>query len=327
MKRFFKFVAISLAILVLFSACGKVKPEKMALSNANATDEAKAVYKFICENYQNKLISGQQESTWMDSPEYEMDYIFNATGKYPAIRGLDFMNDDFDGVVERSVEWWKKGGIVSICWHCGPDFTGNYDNCRNDEIKDWDKVLTEGTAENKAFLENMDNAGQALLELQEQGVVVLWRPFHEFDGDWFWWSKGGNESFKKLWIMMYDHFTNDLGLNNLIWVLGFSHNGEKIKDWYPGDEYCDILGADSYEVNENGGEKRLFKPVSHLAKGKKPIIMHECGKIPTIEQFKEVKWGAFMTWHTEWLIDTNTKEELKAIYQSDYVITLEDVKY
>lgn len=64
----------------------------------------------------------------------------------------------------------------------------------------------------------MDKVGAALQELQNQGVTVLWRPFHEFDGKWFWWCKGGPEYFVRLWQLMYRHFTQDLGLNNLIWV-------------------------------------------------------------------------------------------------------------
>ncbi|MGN0462766.1 MAG: glycosyl hydrolase, partial [Ruminococcus sp.] len=135
--------------------------------------------------------------------------------------------------------------------------------------------------------------------------------------------------FRKLWILMYNHFTNELELNNLIWVLGYSHNGTdykgKPKNWYPGDEYCDIVGADSYEVDENKAEYRLFKIVNKITKQGKPLILHECGLIPTVEDLKEVPWCSFMAWHTEWLIDTNSKEHLKEIYNSDYVITLDEL--
>ena len=128
---------------------------------------------------------------------------------------------------------------------------------------------------------------------------------------------------------MYDHFTYDLKLNNLIWVLGYSHNGTdymgKPARWYPGDEYCDIVGADSYEVDINGAEKRLHKIVKKITKGTKPLIFHECGLIPTEEQLKKTPWCSFMTWHTEWLIDTNTKEHLSELYNSDYVITLDEL--
>lgn len=297
----------------------------MKLSNPNADETTEKVYSYICETYENKIISGQQESTWMDSTEYEMDYIYEVTGKLPAMRGLDFMNDDFEGVAERAEEWWNRGGLVTICWHCGPDFTGEYNDCKDAGVADWNAVLTEGTPENEEFMENMDRAGKALQQLQEAGVTVLWRPFHEFDGQWFWWGKGGAENFKKLWILMYEHFTYDLELNNLIWVLGYSHNGEDLGDWYPGDEYCDISGADSYEVSENGAEKRLYRKTRSVTGRAKPLWLHECGLIPTVEQLEDTPWGAFMTWHTEYLMDTNTKEQLSEIYNSDYVITLDEL--
>lgn len=330
-----KSVAVSAIILcltfILMNACTINIKNIDSLSNKNADGNAVVVYNYISDIYGNSILSGQQESVWMDSPEYEMEYIYNVTGKLPALRGFDFMDDDFDSVVSRAIQWWKKGGLVSICWHCGPDFSGNYDNCKNDEIADWEKILTDGTPENIEFIKNMDKAGAALKELQLEGVPVLWRPFHEFDGGWFWWGKGGSENFKQLWIMMYDHFTNDLELNNLIWVLGYSHNGTDYKnkpaEWYPGDEYCDIVGADSYEVAENGAEKRLYKILQGITRGKKPLILHECGKIPTIEQFGKVKWCSFMTWHTEWLIESNTEEELKLIYNSEYTITLDDLPF
>lgn len=329
MEKTLRAMAVMLCISLLLSTVGCSKGESVRLSNLSADAQTAAIFDYICNEYGNHIITAQQESFWVDGSEYEMNYIYEATGKLPAMRGLDFMGDDFDGVVSRSLEWWNRGGLVTICWHCGPDFSGNYDNCKEDEITDWDAVLTKGTKENEAFIAGMDKAGKALLELQKQGVTVLWRPFHEFDGAWFWWGKGGSDNFKKLWIMMYDHYTNDLGLNNLIWVLGYSHNGKDYKgkpsEWYPGDEYCDIVGADSYEVDENGAEERLHKIVSKITKGKKPLIFHECGKIPTEEQLKETPWCSFMAWHTEWLIDNNTKEELSAIYNSDYAITLDEL--
>ena len=326
-NKIMKFLAVLICISVILGGCSMNKNDEkiMKLSNSNANAQTVAVYDYICDVYENKIITAQQESTWMDSTEYEMDYIYEATGKLPAMRGLDFMNDDFDGVCERALDWWNKGGFVTICWHCGSDFSGEYNDCKNDEITDWDAVLTKGTPENEAFIKNMDNAGRALQKLQGNGVTVLWRPFHEFDGQWFWWGKGDADNFKKLWIMMYNHFTYDLELNNLIWVLGYSHNGKAVAEWYPGDEYCDIVGADSYDVSENGAEKRLYNKVLKVTEGNKPLIFHECGLIPTVNDLKAVPWCSFMTWHTEWLIDTNSKEHLKEIYNSDYVITLDEL--
>lgn len=315
---------------------------EMTLSNKNATENTKALYNYICSVYENGVITGQQESTWVGGADYEMNYIYQKTGKYPAIRGLDFMGDDFYGCVSRAKEWHNKGGIVSICWHCSNVFDKSYDQSKADSFPS-DNVFVKGTKEYNNFVKGMKKAGDALKQLQDAGVPVLWRPFHEFDGKWFWWGKAGPEKFKQLWQMMYDYYTNDLGLNNLIWVLGYSHNGfdgddnssEKYTNmaaWYPGDDYCDVVGADSYEVGTNGAEKRLYNPVKAICKNTKPVVLHECGKIPADTQFKVVKWGWFLTWHTNYLTDSNydgktgnTTESLNKIYNSDWAITLDEL--
>ena len=318
-------------VLISQIANGRATSLDMQLSNENATKEAKALYSFIAGTYGNAIISGQQESTWVGGDDYEINYIKSQTGKEPAIRGLDFMGDDFNGVVSRAKEWAKKGGIVSICWHCSSAFDQSYDACKADEFTadQWEAVLTDGTAENRAFLAGMDKAGNALRQLQNEGIPVLWRPFHEFDGAWFWWGKGGSEYFKRLWIMMYNHYTYDLGLNNLIWVLGYCHNGTDygtdLADWYPGNRYCDVVGADSYEVSQNGAEARLFNPVYKIVGDAKPLAMHETGLIPTPDQFRNVKWVWFLTWHTTWLTEDNRSERLNEVYNSDYVITLDEL--
>lgn len=202
----------------------------------------------------------------MGSDQYEFEYIYERTGKYPAIRGLDYMNDDFDGVNRRAAEWYDRGGIVTICWHCGSDFSGG----------------------------------------------------------WFWWGKGGAENFKKLWIIMYDRYTKYHKLDNLIWVLGYSGNGKGYDLWYPGDDYVDIIGADSYT---DGANENLYELVKKIEKKEMPICFHECGRIPTVEQLheKDAGWVWFMAWHTEYLTDTNDDADLKEIYNDDYVITLDEL--
>lgn len=310
------------------------KPEVTTTSGSSGaptvsgtSDAAKAKQKvldYIYEVYGNGTISGQQESTWMGSDNYEFDYIKATTGKLPAIRGLDYMNDDFKGVNERAIKWWNDGGIVTICWHCGCDWSKSWDECMKTEISDWDAVLTEGTPENKAFIAGMDKAAAALKELQEAGVPVLWRPFHELDGGWFWWSKGGAENFKKLWIMMHDRYTNYWGLDNLIWVYGYSHQNTDMRSWYVGDEYTDIVGADSYTEGSNA---RLYNTLRVIIGTEKPICFHECGVIPTPELLQKTKagWVYFMTWHTSYITDSNDPATLKEIFNSDYVITLDEL--
>ena len=294
------------------------------LSNPDASAEAVELYSYICDVYGDYIISGQQESTWVGGEQYEFEYIYEKTGKYPAIRGLDYMNDDFEGVNRRAIEWHEKGGIITICWHCGSDFSGSWAESMNTEITDWDKALKEGTPEYEKLIAGMDKGAKALLELKEQKIPVLWRPFHEADGQWFWWGKGGAQNFKKLWKLMYERYTEYWELDNLIWVLGLSERGEDYRKWYPGDEYVDIAGADSYI---DGPNENLYKKVKNVVGKKLPVCFHECGKIPTVEELCSTKanWVWFMAWHTEYMVDRNNVDDLYAIYNDEYVITLDEL--
>lgn len=291
------------------------------LSNPNATKKAQLIYDYLCSVSGQGIISGQEESCGAAAASSEMNYLKKITGKYPALRGLDFINDDFEGVVERSIFWSNSmKGLVTISWHWGtpPDGLG-YDSSKG-KI-DLTEALTEGTDLYNALLADMDEAAEYLKQLQDEGVVVLWRPFHEFDGQWFWWGKGGSDNFIKLWQLMYDRYTNYHGLNNLIWVLGYSSNLRE--NWYPGDEYVDIVGADSYAT---GTRSSMYnRCVSFAAEGM-PIPLHECGHIPMPDDLisGEVKWTWFMAWTLTYLKE-NTKEELVEIYNHDYVITLDEL--
>lgn len=295
------------------------------LSNRKASANAFNVYNFLKDSYRKVCITGQQESTWKESADYEVDYILEHTGKLPAIRGFDFMDENFEGVVSRALDWYGQGGIVTICWHTGIDFESGYNESLKDTL-DWEKALTPGTPEYTSLIKGMDKAVPYLQQLEEAGVPVLWRPFHEMDGTWFWWSKGGADNFVKLWQLMYSRYTDYWELNNLIWVLGYSGNGVDMASWYPGDSYVDLVGADSYNP---GANHTLFEEVRKVAPDGMPIVYHECGAIPTQQQLEEknTTWTYFMTWHTEYLTDDryNPTDRLNEIYNSEYFITLDEL--
>lgn len=292
------------------------------LSNPNASEKAQLVYDYLCSVTGQGIISGVEESVGAGNANSEIQYLKKITDKYPALRGFDFINDDFEGVVTRAKFWGNDmNGLVTIGWHWGapPDGIG-YDSSKG--TVDMDELLTEGTDLYNAMIKQMDIAAEALKELQDVGIVVLWRPFHEFDGQWFWWGKGGGEKFIKLWQLMYDRYTNYHGLNNLIWVLGYSNKVQQ--GWYPGDEYVDICGADSYA---NGTRNALYKLVSGFAPEGMPIPLHECDNIPNPDKLKEegTNWTWFMTWTLSYIKEKNTQDDLNYIFNHDYVITLDEL--
>ncbi len=290
------------------------------LTNPNATDSAKAVYNFIRDMNGRYIISGQQESPGSGGQEF--NEIFATAGTTAVLKGMDFINGDYEGVVRRAKLWWDAGGLISICWHMGtpPNGDAGYESSKGNF--DLAKALTEGTQENKDLMAEFDKAVPYLRELQDAGIPVLWRPFHELDGGWFWWSKSGSENFIKLWRLMYDYYTNECELNNLIWVCGFSHVIGSHLDWYPGDEYVDIAGADIY-AKTTASQHGLYNICYGLVGDRKPICLHENGLIPDPSKVKEdgAKWSWFLTWHTTWLTD-NGRDYINQVYNHEYVIAM-----
>lgn len=88
----------------------------------------------------------------------------------------------------------------------------------------------------------LDDIAAGLQQLRDAGVVVLWRPFHEMNGGWFWWGAKKPDVFMQLWRQMFDYFTVQKKLNNLLWVYA-ANTGGRTTAFYPGDGYVDLVGV------------------------------------------------------------------------------------
>jgi mannan endo-1,4-beta-mannosidase len=296
------------------------------LSNPGASDEAQQLYRFLWSVYGRKTLTGQQEGVANATP-VELDYIEKVTGRLPAILGLDYIAPrDNHAVNERATAWHRSGGIVTLCWHWGaPDIGTGYENAK----KDFDLLaaLRPGTPESLALHRDLATVGDLLAVLRDRKVPVLWRPLHEFSGDWFWWGKHGPQAFKALWTLMRQEFTERRGLDNLIWVLGWA--GQNVDPaWYPGRDLVDVAGADIY-ADDHGNLAPMFQAVKAIVGDSLPICLHENGPIPDPALLgPQADWLWFMTWHTRWLMDAgqNDSQKLQAYYASERYLTRDELK-
>ena len=176
-------------------------------------------------------------------------------------------------------------------------YTKNGDN--DGTVYDAANALTEGTWENEVWKEDMKTLKEYLTLLKDANIPVLWRPFHEASGKWFWWGKDA-ESFKKLWKEMFKEL-KEAGFDNLIWVWTSCGNDN---DWYPGDEYVDIVARDLYG-NNTADCTAEYAALSDTY-GNKMVTLGECGYstytnsgIANIsEQWNSgAKWSWFMVWY------------------------------
>lgn len=290
------------------------------LSNPKASKQAKALYAYLTDMYGKKILSGQMWASWGFD---ELKYIQEITGKQPAIRGMDYIHaKENDKETQRAIDWWKLGGIPTIMWHSGAPSLGEGFKNSQKEI-DIDKCFQEGTPEYQSFWQELSNIADQLEKLKKAKVPILWRPYHELNGNWFWWGKKGPEQFKRLWITTYKYFVEERKLNNLIWVL--CYNGKPDSAWYPGNQYVDIAGADTYGVGDDP-QSPMYSKLKTSVDKVMPLSYHECGTPPDPLKCLEqgTMWSWWMEWHTDHLAKVD-KEYLKCVYNHDLVITRDEI--
>jgi mannan endo-1,4-beta-mannosidase len=239
-------------------------------------------------------------------------------------------------LVKNAIEKYREGFIITLMWHACPPGFG--DHCDGRKIwamenrpsqEEWGELTTEGTALNNAWKSQADNIASYLNDLKEAGVPVLWRPYHEMNGVWFWWcNQKGENGFKKLWIMMYDYYVNHHKLDNLIWVWNTNAPRERpgdeafaYADFWPGTEYVDVLAADVYRADwKQSHHNDLLK----LANGK-PIAIGEAAPPPTPEVLSDQNyWTWFMPWGNL-VFWGNGTEIMKELMKDNRVLSKEEV--
>lgn len=307
-----------LLILICVLGLGISNTSGVAPVSPNASPEARALLNYIYSTYGNSTLSGQMWAPWGID---EIQTVFEITGKYPALRGQDYINEKENKHENQlAIEWWEAGGIPTIMWHWGaPSIGEGYENSK--KKINIDRCFEPGTEEYKDMWSDLERIADHLTELRDANVPVLWRPMHECDGNWFWYGKGGGERFVKLWKTMFDYFTKERKLNNLIWVLG--HTGNPSAEWDPGKDYYDLAGGDTYG---KGIQAKLFKNLQAIHGTTIPIPYHECGTLPDPDECfqNNITWSWWMLWHTSHVTKHN-KDELKRIYNHELVITRDEL--
>jgi len=187
--------------------------------------------------------------------------VKSVTGSYPAVYGWDLARIEHDSIhdingipftiqKQLAIEAYERGGINTFCWHM--------DNPANGKTA-WDtthhtlKDLIPGGAFHEAYRQYLDKAAAYLKELKGKNgelIPILFRPFHELTGSWFWWGKEQNtpEEFANLWRFTIDYLRIKKKLHNLLIVYSaadFDSEAE-FMERYPGDAYVDFVGFDNY---------------------------------------------------------------------------------
>jgi len=274
------------------------------------------------------ILAGQHD--YLEAPDAMVNEIYRVTGRYPALHGYELgaiSGQSEDGVraarravVESAKRWSAAGGIVAFTYHARyPGGCYCWDQVqRQTTDAELAAILTAGSPKNGQFVRDLDEMAESLADLQNSGVPVLFRPFHEMNGSWFWW--GGKRIFADLWRLTYDRLLRHRGIRNLVWVWSpNAPNGDTqpYADFYPGDAFTDVVALDIYE---GAFSQQTYDELVRFA-GNKPIAIGENAELPTREALeRQPAWLWQMSWG-KLAFEKNTPEALLAFYANPHTIT------
>lgn len=290
-------------------------PSKVKLVDEKATDETASLYSYLMGiGKTDKVIFGHENDTHHKGGKYEVQGDTNGiksdtldiTGSIAGLVGMDtlsFTGDELAGGVDAAVrvasQAAAEGGIITLSAHMpnfeivknkGVDANGNYDYSgytpgvtKGDIVQ---RIMPNGDL-NEIFLGYLDMVAEYGLQLQEEGVPVLFRPFHENNGSWFWWGKAfcDEQTYKNLFAYTVEYLRDVKGVHNFLYVYSPGGPFEDEADYlsrYPGDEFVDVLAFDMYHDNPTEDDKwmEVLEETIELVQG----LAEKRGKLSAVSE-------------------------------------------
>lgn len=305
--------------------------------NEQAQQCVRDVMRYLSDITYKQVLTGQHTQTMAQE---ELHHIEKVTGKQPALLGfellsyspnINYLDTDEEcmtevlenyGTLKRAWEWAEVKGLITFTWHWFSPMGGHSKSffTQNTDF-DANKAIVEGTPENRAFVSDMDAMAGLLRPFCDKQIPILWRPFHEGEGTWFWWGAKGAEPLKKLYRMMYQRFTKVHHLDNLIWVWN-----SPLPECYPGDDVVDIISRDMYPpAHEHISQSDKYYELLKVTESPKIVLIGETGTLPSVDAIVEegVGWVSYMTWSKAFCTseENTTFDMLRTIYNSPNAVT------
>lgn len=339
------------AVVLLFVASGILDAAELA--DRDLIPEARAVLNYLESIYGHKTLAGI-------SGIKNAEAIREVCSKDAAIVAIDLSGwntptwgKTYTPVVQRTIdsakELWEHGHIVSMQFHWkhpmkpdGTAWVGKHGNNPPSGPYDMAAATRPGTPERKVFLEDLAKHADYLQQLADARVPVLWRPFHEIDGGWFWWTDREHpENTAEMWRVMFNYLVQERKLHNLIWVYSAAlHPSSRNKDvaqieyrrrFYPGDDYVDISGIDIYPNTYYGWGKpqedtyqKAFDIMRQVTPNKMLALCEgEAIPNPDVMASHGPKWLYCLPWWGPG--KRHPADWIKTTYQHDFVITRDEL--
>jgi mannan endo-1,4-beta-mannosidase len=255
-------LGIALFFITVSCTTTQMKTQNTArVTNANATPETVNLYVNLMKLAPEHILFGHEDAVaygigW-NNEDFRSD-VNDVAGDFPAVFGWDIGkigNDiNIDSIPFERMRYWiikafEKGGINTISWHDDNPISGG---------DSWDTIVAvkhilPGGSHHETFLNTLDLVAdflESLVTADGTMVPIIFRPFHEHTGSWFWWGERHTtrEEYIQLWHLTYQHLVETRKINNLLWAYSPDRfrNKAHYLDRFPGSEYVDVIGFDNY---------------------------------------------------------------------------------
>jgi len=313
--------------------------EKIQPVNPRASREARKLLAFLYSIEGKYTLSGMHNVIGRMSLYY--DSVYTVTGKHPAIWGGDFgfadSTHDIDNIKYRPLlvpeieKQYRAGAIIVLTYHQANPAIGEPCNFIGGVIsklsdQQWKEVLTPGTTLYKAWSAQMDKLAKQLVRLRRAHVPIIFRPYHEMNGNWFWWGgRKGPSGSLALYRQLFNYFTKKWKLNNILWAWTPDKPWPGVDSFYPGNQYVDILGSDIYPMKDTNViyRQQWFDHMKELAGGK-PLALTENSAVIPDSVLTAQPWLWFMSWG-DLLFQTNSIQAIRDLYNNPRVLSREEL--
>ena len=271
--------------IVFIATSGTISAQKGKPIDRKATKETKALFKNLKSLSKNHTLFGHQHATeyghgW--SGDVDRSDVKSVTGSHPAVIGVDLSGfsgrpaeaiqrtkDELKKIVEDT---YNRGGVTTIAWHFSNPVSGGgfywRDSVSLPAVK---YIIPGGTAHNqyKEILKGVGEWAKNTKGRDGKQVPMIFRPFHEFDGGWFWWGKPHctREEFISLWQFTVSYLRDSVGVHNFLYAFSpdnIFNNEAQYLERYPGDEWVDMVGMDNYGDMGRDGRYNMEAAIKKL---------------------------------------------------------------
>lgn len=303
-----------------------------------AATPASTLKKRLARLEKQGIMLGHQDDTFYGHnwhSESGRSDVRDVAGDYPAVMGFDLggleigSDENLDHVkfadIRREIiAQYERGGIVTLSWHCRNFVNGK--TAWDPEGGETTKLL-DGDGLNRID-KALDGVASFISSLQTDGkkIAVIFRPWHEMNGNWFWW--GGKNTTTELYRQLYRHthdFMEHRCKGQIVWAFSPNLGAKTMEEYYPGDKYVDLVGLDIYDFDNNPAQytKNLTEGLNMLTafarQHHKIAALTEtgCQQLPQSQWFTATLWPAISSYKLSYvLLWRNAWDNEKELYVS-----------